>query len=238
MEQETKKCPFCGEIILAIAQKCKYCGEWLNRKTLCPFCGEQIEENSIKCPHCDENLNKELQPSVHSTIRVDVKKGKEDNHIKEIVKIPTIKIKERESHQAKGTVTEPTTRVDVSQLIAVEKQKQKNKKAKYLFFSELIAFSFMFPISQQWSWWIGFILFAVGCVLLQSQILRIIYSLAMSFMIGATMYALLLMLLATKYQTFLQEYQIVSTIIMGVIALSWHVPIMNSNFMENITKDS
>ena len=28
MEQETKKCPYCGEEILATAKKCKHCGEW------------------------------------------------------------------------------------------------------------------------------------------------------------------------------------------------------------------
>ena len=31
MEQKTKKCPFCGEEILAVAKKCKHCGEWLNK---------------------------------------------------------------------------------------------------------------------------------------------------------------------------------------------------------------
>ena len=30
-EEATKRCPFCGEVILAIARKCKHCGEYLDR---------------------------------------------------------------------------------------------------------------------------------------------------------------------------------------------------------------
>jgi uncharacterized OB-fold protein len=32
-DMEKKKCPFCGEEILAEAKKCKHCGEWLEEKT-------------------------------------------------------------------------------------------------------------------------------------------------------------------------------------------------------------
>lgn len=32
MEQETKTCPYCGEEIMAIAKKCKHCGEWLDEE--------------------------------------------------------------------------------------------------------------------------------------------------------------------------------------------------------------
>lgn len=33
MKKETKTCPYCGEEILAIAKKCKHCGEWLDTET-------------------------------------------------------------------------------------------------------------------------------------------------------------------------------------------------------------
>lgn len=31
--EETKRCPYCGEEILAIAKKCKHCGEWLDNNS-------------------------------------------------------------------------------------------------------------------------------------------------------------------------------------------------------------
>ena len=32
--RETKNCPYCGEEILAVAKKCKHCGEWLDETTI------------------------------------------------------------------------------------------------------------------------------------------------------------------------------------------------------------
>lgn len=31
-KKPTKRCPYCGEVILAVAKKCKHCGEWLEKQ--------------------------------------------------------------------------------------------------------------------------------------------------------------------------------------------------------------
>jgi len=66
MTKETKTCPFCGEEILAVAKKCKHCGEWLDKQKeeieqtiQCPVCGEDISANATVCEHCGEQIQKE-----------------------------------------------------------------------------------------------------------------------------------------------------------------------------------
>lgn len=63
---DTKQCPYCGETILAVAKKCKHCGEWLPEEKVeetveikyieCPICGEDVEEGTTTCPHCNEPI--------------------------------------------------------------------------------------------------------------------------------------------------------------------------------------
>lgn len=61
----TKRCPYCGEEVKAIAKKCKYCGEFLDKGNddtiatkICPFCCEKIPQEENVCPQCGENLQK------------------------------------------------------------------------------------------------------------------------------------------------------------------------------------
>lgn len=64
--ESTRTCPYCGETILAVAKKCKHCGEWIKDEDVvvevkhipCPICGEMIEEIATTCPYCNEKIEK------------------------------------------------------------------------------------------------------------------------------------------------------------------------------------
>lgn len=70
-QRQTKRCPFCGEEILAVAKKCKHCHEFLPEKEpqpenisdtpqtkSCPYCGGEVPINASKCKFCGEWFNR------------------------------------------------------------------------------------------------------------------------------------------------------------------------------------
>ena len=65
-----KICPHCGGEILAVAKKCKHCGQWLDEDApkpspatiRCPICDEDIPADSVICPECGETLKPASTP--------------------------------------------------------------------------------------------------------------------------------------------------------------------------------
>lgn len=64
--EQNKKCPACGQYVLAVARKCKYCGHWFDEEKSsgedarrCPVCDEIIPKDVSICPFCNEPVGKE-----------------------------------------------------------------------------------------------------------------------------------------------------------------------------------
>jgi predicted RNA-binding Zn-ribbon protein involved in translation (DUF1610 family) len=66
-----KKCPYCGEMIMAKAKKCRYCGSWIQgderHMMRCPSCGEMIDKTIVTCPYCGERV-KNSQPQYNENL--------------------------------------------------------------------------------------------------------------------------------------------------------------------------
>lgn len=66
MEKKIKRCPYCGEEIMAAAKKCKHCGEWLTNKE------DSNRKETIKSPII---VSETEHKGKASTLRDDVRVG-------------------------------------------------------------------------------------------------------------------------------------------------------------------
>lgn len=64
MEQKTKICPYCGETILAVAKKCRNCGEWLDKDEK-PSSSTPTEE--AENPSAETNDDNQQQKPITTT---------------------------------------------------------------------------------------------------------------------------------------------------------------------------
>ncbi|MBR5092264.1 MAG: zinc ribbon domain-containing protein [Bacteroidales bacterium] len=67
--EETKQCPYCRGTVLAVAKKCKHCGQWIEQVEMetCPICCEEIPKGMDICPYCKEDINTFRRESAKQT---------------------------------------------------------------------------------------------------------------------------------------------------------------------------
>lgn len=60
LDEGTKVCPACAEVIKKAAIKCKHCGTMIDQLKVveCPYCDEKITAGIQECNHCESDLNK------------------------------------------------------------------------------------------------------------------------------------------------------------------------------------
>lgn len=70
-DEDTKHCPYCGNIIKREAIKCRFCGEMLEpvKTKECPFCKETIMQDAIICKYCKSNLAPVNETNIQSIKR-------------------------------------------------------------------------------------------------------------------------------------------------------------------------
>lgn len=63
MEDDTKRCPYCGEMIKTTAIKCKHCGEWLSEKPSATPPSPTPEPEPITPPQTQPAANEVARPA-------------------------------------------------------------------------------------------------------------------------------------------------------------------------------
>ena len=157
-------CPHCGKEILATAKKCKYCGEWIEKK--CPYCGEWIQADAMKCKHCGSWLDKSAK-----------EKYEQENSIQQPSVAPV----------AAGNVEVTDNKIDIKEAI---EEHEDNHRAGWVVVLEIGIIGVLFGQMYDWRWWQYILAYGIALILLSFRILRIIYCIGMSLLWGFVAVAL------------------------------------------------